>query len=117
MKCQKCANDARWVNNGPRLQYWYCGDCKVEVVPPPPQLFNPDTERHIVTYDMASDMFVTECFYCSVRKGQPHKDTCKRDPNYGKTPLGMGVVAGPPMVDTAALDLWANVFNPGGNKP
>lgn len=26
-----CGKKARWVNNGPRLEYWYCGECKTEV--------------------------------------------------------------------------------------
>lgn len=26
-----CGAEARWVNNGPNLQYWFCGECKNEV--------------------------------------------------------------------------------------
>lgn len=26
-----CGMDAVWVNNGPRLEYWYCNECKAEV--------------------------------------------------------------------------------------
>lgn len=31
MNCQQCNKEAKWVDNGPRLQYYYCTDCKIEV--------------------------------------------------------------------------------------
>lgn len=30
-KCPKCGMEAKWVDNGPNLQYHYCPDCKEDI--------------------------------------------------------------------------------------
>jgi hypothetical protein len=55
MNCQKCNKESRWVDNGPRLQYWYCGDCKIEVVPvkrtsQPSDYFDPKRDRSVAMW-------------------------------------------------------------------
>lgn len=36
--CQSCCGPSEWVDNGPRLQYFYCGNCKSEVQASVPKL-------------------------------------------------------------------------------
>jgi hypothetical protein len=78
MKCTKCSNDARWVDNGPRLQYWYCGDCKIEVVPPPPDLFSSLKDRYTQVWDGTVGAAVMACYYCTASEGTAHKSGCTK---------------------------------------
>lgn len=81
MNCQKCHSEAVWVDNGLRLQWWYCRDCKIEVVPvkaPPEALFDPKADQSVHMWNQKTQQYDDACFFCTVPVGESHKKDCNR---------------------------------------